>query len=136
MANNDLIIVLAAGGGVAIAYATNLGGFRDWINGLFQGGGRAIQGVQYGIDPKTGLVNIGGAGRNTASPPGYVPGYVGPTTAAPTAADICAKKGRAGGCKAGFRGVPHAGGGCDCVKSGAAYAYNTDAYPEQSITVS
>lgn len=135
--STELIIVIAAAGGVAVAYATNLGGFKTWLDGLFRGGSRAIQGVKYGIGP-TGLVNIGGAGLNPASPPGYIPGYI-PKVSGATPADVCAKKGLAGGCKAGFHGVVHPGGGCDCVKgyaSGYASAYNTNAYPEQSITVS
>jgi len=36
--STELILVLAAAGGVAIAYATNFQGFKRWVDGLFSGG--------------------------------------------------------------------------------------------------
>jgi hypothetical protein len=127
--SDELIIVLAAAGGVAVAYATNMGGFKDWLNGLFKnndwGGSsnitRGSQSGAYGPAP-------GGSGASSK------------VISAPTAADTCAKLGLTR-CAKGLHGIPHKGGGCDCVKGYTAgfartSAYNTDAYPDQSITVS
>ena len=160
--STELILVLAAAGGVAVAYATNLGGFKKWLDNLFKnqdwgGSSNITTGSQRGA--------YGGPSRTPAGVTaskctgGYVPvggkclcnHSVKPCPAGQSliinsntcACNDCATLGKYS-CKPGYKGVAHKGGvGCDCVKilAGAGYAesyqagFSADSYPD-NISVS
>jgi len=160
--SDELIIVLAAAGGVALAYATNAGGFKDWISSLGGGFQEASAGGKSGncTWDSTGHYCWASSACGGACKTCILVGT------SPTTTDGCGRarsyflsnSNKCPACKS--KGVPSStppqgcpqckalgtravkiNGKCTCEKVPNplglyASAYNTNAYPDQPITVS